>query len=87
MDRETALLLILVLMERISKIKNTGIRYFKGEIEIHAPDPDEEGEEEALDILSILYSEIKKSDFECEAFHRGVKVDALRIHLGDNRKT
>jgi rRNA maturation endonuclease Nob1 len=71
---------ILVLIEGIKKINNVKVSCNNGEISIFAPDPGEDGEQEALDKILAIKKEAEDCGLNVEPFPRGDKFDALRIY-------
>ncbi len=76
---------ILTMLKKIKGIANTKIICGENEIEIHASDPGEDGEEESIRQLGILQQQLEKCGFKAEPFFRGEKgIDAIRIYVGNN---
>lgn len=77
--------IIVAVFSKIKQIANAKIDCRENEIEIHAPDPGEDGEEEAIKQLGILQNKLEELGFKSTPFFRGEKgVDAIRIYIGNN---
>ncbi|MEK7149717.1 MAG: hypothetical protein AAB757_01960 [Patescibacteria group bacterium] len=73
----------LMLIDEIARNKNSHIQYGDNEISVIAPDPGEEGEEEAFLLIGELHGQLEKEAVKHEIFTRnfdgGEKIDAIRI--------
>jgi len=72
---------VLMLIYEILSMKNClcGYDHYRKEFSVYAPDPGEEGEEDALKKLEYLNKILIESGFISETFQRGEGTDVIRI--------
>ena len=78
-------IVIEMLIREFKGIKGTRVELREHEIELFAPDPDIEEEQEAFDQLNILCSQFNDFGFITQVFCRGEgHIDALRVTPKEN---